>query len=157
MSLSEGLPRCPQDCGGRLGAMYPESLTPQQAQQRRLFGCDEPSKAPQYTITCPRCDGSRISSVDGEKCDHCSGGLMRIHRCPTSYVDQDISVALRHYEHAEAGIFPEPGGLLDQAPSFLHFCSVVGGEVARVQKEESDDRAAKQKAKSSAAKVRGKR
>ena len=69
-------------------------------------------------------------------------GEKKIYRCPASHVDQSLSAALRHYPHAKGGIFPVSGGLLEQAPCYLHLNQVLSGECAKIQKAESDAHAA---------------
>lgn len=158
MATSEGLPRCPEDCGGPLGGQHPHLLTQGQKDLRERWGCDCAAAEPLYTITCPRCDGSRITP-DGELCDQCEThgrqrGQKEISRCPTSHITKDISDAVRSYPHAEAGGFPEDGGLMNQSPSYLNFVSTLSGESNRIRKEEADEAKSAQKAKSRAAQVR---
>jgi len=155
MATAEGLPRCPQDCGGPIGRSYPESLTETQRSIRRLWGCDKAAARAMYTITCPHCDGSGVDLRTGARCEVCVRGEKALDRCPTSHVDASVSAMLRHYAHAEAGGFPAPGGLLEQAPSFLHACSVVSGEVARVRDEEHKVQKQKAEAARASKRVRG--
>jgi hypothetical protein len=63
-----------------------------------------------------------------------------MHRCPCSMTTREISDGLRHYSWREGGSMPECGGILEQSPSYLQFCSVVSSEVARVQREKMENK-----------------
>lgn len=106
---------------------------------RKRNGCDAETKRPQFRVTCPRCDGAR-SLPSGDDCDLCElGGTNRgtipVHRCARSCMTGEVAAAVNAYYWVENGIPPEPGGRLDQSPSFLEFCSVFGAESARVREE----------------------
>jgi hypothetical protein len=110
-----------------------------------------------FTITCPHCDGSGISARTGERCGVCFRGEKKLYRCPTSHIDSGISIAIRHFPHAEEGRFPAAGGVLDQAPSFLHFHSVLSGEMNKIRRDEMEAERTKNKAKAASANVRKRR
>lgn len=158
--MTEGLPRCPRDCGGSIGGRFPHILTSAQRSLRKSWGCDTDAAQDLYTVTCAYCDGSMITP-EGERCVKCTDrGPMRgkrgLRRCPTSHIDYAISDALRSYPYLEGGRFPAPGGLMDQSPSFLHFASVLSSECAVVRKEEQEDAKTKSDAKAKSAKMRKK-
>lgn len=83
---------------------------------------------PQFTITCPRCDGY------DPKCLTCDGrGEKHIYRCPASMMTSDVSRFVRAYVAYDKGMLPSGGGLDEQAASFIHAVSVFTAERAAIE------------------------
>lgn len=83
-----------------------------------------------FGITCPRCDGERRDPP----CKKCDGrGDLWIYRCPTSQLDPGAARLLSAYGHYQNGHLPSPGGMGDQAASFVHGLSTLVAEKAAIE------------------------
>lgn len=72
------------------------------------------------------------------ECPVCSGGREPVYRCPRSHATAELDDAFHALDWVEAGIFPVPGGLLDQSASFLAFAQIVAAERAAIDREERE-------------------
>ena len=138
------MPECPETCGGPDAKL--ELLTESQLRIRRDHGCDrdisEGSRA-RYAIKCPVCDGLRVVGVGRIECTYCEKegmfrGFVPIRRCPASHYSPDLTRALNAlvFMRCEGGAPPEPGGMLDQSPTFLQFLNVFNAESTMIQREQ---------------------
>lgn len=137
-----GMPECPNVCGGPdadLGLLNPDQLA-----MRAQWGCDDTlgDEDARYGVTCPVCNGAgctaEVQALTGRAC---VGGQRPMGRCPGACQTPDIARALRAYRMMkDAGVSPVPGGFVDQAASFVRFCSVLEAEMAFVHREQSQRR-----------------
>ena len=81
---------------------------------REERGCDAPSIVAQFTF-------------DGEE----------LKRCPLRIVTREAVEATKAHGYVQAGLLPEPGGVLDQPAVFLRAMEFVSGLMAKAVEEET--------------------
>jgi hypothetical protein len=87
---------------------------PKDPSLRRVRGCDE--KAP-----------IAVFELDGE----------RHYRCPYFYLTDEIWEFLSFYGHYKQGFLPDAGGIGDQSWTFITACSVLTGQLAKLEERKS--------------------
>ena len=81
--------------------------------------------------------------IDRRPCSSCSKGCDRCHqtgflslrRCPIKTIPNRINEVIRYSSLAKSGLWPEAGGSLDQAQSFLDAHTVIQNEITRIEEE----------------------
>jgi hypothetical protein len=76
------------------------------------------------TIECPACGG--------RGCEECNGGQCVI-ECPMKYVDRETRMLIQVARHAKGGMWPVPGGLLEQSARFASLADFVNVDEQRIQ------------------------
>ena len=95
---------------------------------RSGWGCDEDSPNEIDRIPC-HCDGS-------PHCSRCDGlGRVSLRRCPNKVAGMLERSMVRYSSLATLGIWPAPGGALDQTQAFLDGYSVVMNEMSEIEDE----------------------
>jgi hypothetical protein len=81
-----------------------------------MYGCDGDAD-PGYAIDCWACLGKPGRTYGCEACGET--GEIWLRECPARRMGPDVIATLRAYSHYVTGFLPEPGGMLDQAATFL--------------------------------------
>ncbi|HET6442169.1 MAG TPA: hypothetical protein VFH53_07315 [Phycisphaerae bacterium] len=79
------------------------------------------------------------AACDGEGCEECEGGEVRIGACPLSVIGAETWDAVEAAGFAEKGLLPEPGGTLDQNAKFLSACRFIWAEQAARKYPDTED------------------
>lgn len=77
-------------------------------------------------MECPACNG--------QGCDECTDGSVRITGCPNRYC-RDVIPAINLIDLFEKGLPPVAGGALDQSAWFLEAVTILGNEDAAMKAE----------------------
>lgn len=99
---------------------------PEAIPNRERWGCDAPTDEPVYNISCP-CSGADPA------CPRCEGsGEIPQPRCPTMAMAED-RVWLERFMYAYLAwdarhTLPGPGGLVDQAATFVQAVAIADSE-----------------------------
>ena len=89
---------------------------------RQSWGCTE--DAP-HAIDRRPCHCGNIA-----QCPQCHGtGFVELKRCPYKIIPANIQHTLRYAALAREGLWPEPGGAMDQSQSFLDAMSIINREI----------------------------
>ena len=95
---------------------------------RKDWGCDKDAPNELDRIPC-HCDGSPA-------CSRCAGqGYTSLHRCPNAVIKKSTHEAIRYAALAKQGLWPAPGGALDQTQSFLDAYGIITSEISRIEEE----------------------
>lgn len=96
---------------------------------------DAPSEIESLEIECVECDG-----LD-EQCPACGGsGSWSLTECPRRFVGNAITETVNLISHAEKGVMPVAGGLLDQSAWFTEAWNRLTGEINRIDAERMERR-----------------
>ncbi len=100
-------------------------------------------------MTCKRCRGQTCESgitkdtpaiiecpcCDGEGCNECDDGFFSVEICCRNYVDGYLVRAINMACHAEKGMLPVAGGILDQSAWFVAVWSALTNEQNAIDAE----------------------
>lgn len=101
-------------------------------EQRKAWGCDAPTEAPQFTLEpCPICRG------EDDECPDCGGsGRLDVYRCPFALIEPRHTEICQAVEFLEVGILPGAGGWADQPATFVDALILCQHERASYQEEQ---------------------
>lgn len=91
---------------------------------------DKGTAAEPIEIECPTCNG--------QGCEHCNEGYIRIDGCPNQQCG-DIAFVVKLADLFDKGMPPVQGGALDQSAWFLDAVAILRNDEAAVKAEEYGD------------------
>lgn len=77
-------------------------------------------------IECPSCDG--------QGCDECAHGFVRVIGCPNNYC-REVATAISLFSLFDKGLPPIAGGVLDQSAWFIEASKVMQSEQNKIEAE----------------------
>lgn len=106
---------------------------PEFRDERRRWGCDEPTEAPWLLIDCFMCGGQpRVQP----HCLACRGeGRLGLDRCESHYVGPRERFVVDAVVMLEAGVAPFPGELGEWPAPFVDAVHLVASERGRILRE----------------------
>jgi len=106
---------------------------------RRGWGCDSEAPTPFAYLECWRCLG-----YDPE-CEVCKGDQRGVPMvdCPFRILPQSISKVVPLFGDFRNGLLPAPGGLLDQAGTFVQAARYIGGCLSRIEEAQRQQQQSK--------------
>lgn len=82
-------------------------------------------------------------------CERCGGSAKaRLFRCPRKLVSDDGRRLMRAYRDYERGFLPVPGGMEDQAASFMRCIGLIDAERGEIDEERAAVRRARGRGRS---------